>query len=170
MQRNSTHYMPTLKNAIEHRDSDSLPRALHTRVGISPDRRSSHRSRPVDAGRQVAIPLPEMGPVVVRVRESIEAADDRACEVLTQTGSCWATAFFFVHRIWKLTRRGRYNWTKVGGRWRINRVEVIEEHLSGRFHFGSVSSIETGGGMAETHAPYLGPEFKTQRLTCGSCS
>jgi Domain of unknown function (DUF4440) len=75
-------------------------------------------------------------------RESLEGADDRACEILTQTGSVSATAFFFVHRIWTLTRRGRYYWTKLGGQWRINRVEVIEEHVIGSFRFGSLSSID----------------------------
>jgi Domain of unknown function (DUF4440) len=77
------------------------------------------------------------------VRESIEAADDRACEILTQTGSAGTTAFLLVHRIWELTRRGRYYWTKLEGRWRIDRVELIEEHVSGRFHFGLRSSIMT---------------------------
>ena len=77
------------------------------------------------------------------VRESIEAADDRACEILTQTGSAGTTAFFLVHRIWELTRSGRYYWTKLEGRWRIYRVELIEENVSGRFHFGLRSSIMT---------------------------
>ncbi len=76
------------------------------------------------------------------VRESIEPGDDRAIELLVQTGFALATAFFFIHRIWKLDRRGRYYWKKVGGRWQIDRAEVIEERVSGSLHFGLPSSIE----------------------------
>jgi hypothetical protein len=70
------------------------------------------------------------------VRESIEFGEDRANELLTQTGCACATAFFVIHRIWDLTRKSRFYWTKVGQRWRIERVEVIEEHVRGRFQVG----------------------------------
>jgi hypothetical protein len=75
-------------------------------------------------------------------RESIEVEDDRAAELLTQTGLAGTTAFLFVHRIWKITRKGRYYWTKVEDRWRIERVEVLEEHVTGHFEFGLRPSFE----------------------------
>ncbi len=77
------------------------------------------------------------------VRESLEGADDQASEVLTQSSSAGATAFFFLHRIWKLTRRGQYDWTKHSGRWQITRVKVLEESVTSRFHFGFHPPIET---------------------------
>ena len=55
------------------------------------------------------------------VRDFIEPGEDRATELLTQTGQVGATAFFFVHRIWELCRRGRYYWTRVGDGWKITR-------------------------------------------------
>jgi hypothetical protein len=76
------------------------------------------------------------------VREFIEPGDDRAGELVTQMGLAGVTAFFFVHRIWELNRRVRYYWKRVGDRWRIDRVEVIEEHMSGRFRFGLRSSSD----------------------------
>ncbi len=76
------------------------------------------------------------------MRESLEIADDRAIELLTQTACGVVTAFLFVHRIWEVTRTGRYHWKKDADRWQIDRVEVIEEHVSGRFQFGWQSSIE----------------------------
>jgi hypothetical protein len=76
------------------------------------------------------------------VREFIEPGEDRANELVTQTGLARVTVFFFVHRIWEVTRRGRYYWRRVADRWRIDRVEVIEEHVGGRFRFGLLSSIE----------------------------
>jgi hypothetical protein len=75
-------------------------------------------------------------------RESIEVEDDRATELLTQTGHAGTTAFLLVHRIWKVTRKGRYYWIKVEDRWRIERVEVLEEHVTGHFEFGLRPSIE----------------------------
>ncbi len=73
--------------------------------------------------------------------ESIEPGDSRATELLTQTGLAVATAFIIVHRIWKITRKGRYHWTKVESHWRIERVEVLEEHVTGHFKFGLRPSI-----------------------------
>ncbi len=74
-------------------------------------------------------------------RESIEPGNDRAIELLTQTALAGATAFFFIHRIWKIARKGRYHWTKVENQWRISRVEVLEECVTGHFKFGSPPSI-----------------------------
>jgi Domain of unknown function (DUF4440) len=74
-------------------------------------------------------------------RESIEPGDDRVVELLTQTAFAGATAFFFIHRIWNITRKGRYYWTKIVDQWQIDRVEVLEEHVAGHFKFGSRPSI-----------------------------
>ena len=76
-------------------------------------------------------------------RESIEIGDGRATELLTQTGCAYATAIFIVHRIWEINRRSRFFWANVGERWRIERVEVIEEHVTGRFRIGLRPPIES---------------------------
>ena len=71
------------------------------------------------------------------VREHIEADGDQAIEVLTQKASVGSTAFLVVHRTWELTRKGRYTWRKHDGRWLIEAVEVLEEHVGpGRFSIG----------------------------------
>jgi hypothetical protein len=88
------------------------------------------------------------------VREHIESDGDRVTEVLTQTASFGATAFLVVHRTWELSRKGRYTWGRHGGRWLIEAVEVIEEHVSkGRFSIGfSPPSVVEG----ESSGPKVG--------------
>jgi Domain of unknown function (DUF4440) len=82
------------------------------------------------------------------VREAIEIGDGRANELLTQTGCTCATAFFIVHRVWEFSRRSRFFWTDVGKRWRIERVEVIKEHVStGRFQIRMRPTIESRWAM-----------------------
>ena len=66
------------------------------------------------------------------VREQIELADGKAIEVLCQTASARATLFFVVHRIWDISRRGRYVWRRDDGRWVIEDVEVLEEKIRAR--------------------------------------
>ena len=67
------------------------------------------------------------------VREQIELADGKAIEVLCQTASAAsATLFFVVHRIWDISRRGRYVWRRDDGRWVIEDVEVLEEKITPR--------------------------------------
>ncbi len=63
------------------------------------------------------------------VREKIELADGKAIEILCQTASACATAFFVLHRIWDVSRRGRYVWKLYDGRWVIEDVEVLEERI-----------------------------------------
>jgi hypothetical protein len=63
------------------------------------------------------------------VRESIVAEEGRAVEILAGRGHVVVSGFFIVHRIWRLTRRGRYVWKKEEGRWRISEVEVLEEQI-----------------------------------------
>jgi hypothetical protein len=76
-------------------------------------------------------------------RESIEIGDGRATELLTQTGCVYVTVFFIVHRIWEVSRRTRFFWAEANERWRIARVEVIEEHVTGRFRIGFRPKIES---------------------------
>jgi len=64
------------------------------------------------------------------VRERLNAAGGEAAETLTQSASLEATAFGFVHRRWRLHRRGDYAWTKLDGVWVIERVEIVSEKLS----------------------------------------
>lgn len=71
------------------------------------------------------------------VREHVEVDGNCATQILTQTGAVGATAFLVVHRTWEPVRRGRYRWRKQGGRWHVEAVDVIEEHVSpGRWSFG----------------------------------
>jgi hypothetical protein len=66
------------------------------------------------------------------VREKIEFADGKAIEILCQTASARATAFFVLHRTWDISRRGRYVWRLDAGRWVIEDVEVLEEEIKSR--------------------------------------
>ena len=61
------------------------------------------------------------------VRERLSLAGDDATETLVQEAHLEATAFGFVHRSWRLTRRGDYSWTKPDGLWVIQRVKVLSE-------------------------------------------
>ncbi len=80
------------------------------------------------------------------VREHLEVTDGRATEILEGTGSAEATAFFVVHFTWKVTRRGRYLWTRMEGRWQIEEVDVWEEKVSrGSFRFGLKARPCSGG-------------------------
>ena len=63
-------------------------------------------------------------------RERIELSDGKAAEILRQSASARATAFFVVHRIWDVTRRGRYVWRRDQGQWVIEEVEVFEKRSS----------------------------------------
>ena len=66
------------------------------------------------------------------VREQIELAGGKAIELLCQTASARTTLFFVVHRIWDISRRGRYVWRRDDGRWVIEDVEVLEEQITPR--------------------------------------
>ncbi|SIO29339.1 protein of unknown function [Singulisphaera sp. GP187] len=65
-------------------------------------------------------------------REQFEIADGKAIEILHQTASARATAFFVLHRTWDLTRKGRYVWRPEDGQWVIEEVDVIEEIVQSR--------------------------------------
>ena len=82
--------------------------------------------------RQVADQFRRLGTAewISRV-ESEERASDHVTEVVSMTGTFVATAFGFIHRLWRLERRARYTWRVHEGRWRIAHVHVLEERVVG---------------------------------------
>lgn len=62
--------------------------------------------------------------------ESEDRKPDEVVETVRQTGVFVATAFGFLHRVWRLERRGRYTWRVQDGLWKIAAVEVLEEKLT----------------------------------------
>src|SRR5258705_6659404 len=88
--------------------------------------------------RQVADQFRRLGTAewISRV-ESEERAPDHVIEVVRMTGTFLATAFGFIHRLWRLERRARYTWRVHEGHWRISEVHVLEERVVGEgFKFG----------------------------------
>jgi ketosteroid isomerase-like protein len=70
-------------------------------------------------------------------RERIERSGDLLVETLSQTAAVLTTALVFLHRSWKVTRRGSYAWRNVGDGWRIEEVQVLEEQTRrGRIRCG----------------------------------
>jgi hypothetical protein len=70
-------------------------------------------------------------------REDMSIASDEVRETLMQEATAEATAFGFVHRRWKINRRGIYTWTAQEGRWVIKRVQVLSETVtSAGWRFG----------------------------------
>jgi hypothetical protein len=70
-------------------------------------------------------------------REEIEVSDGAATETVTQIVSAEASAFGFVRRLWRVSRRGRYTWLMRDGVWKIAGVHILsEEVLSGGWRFG----------------------------------
>ena len=70
-------------------------------------------------------------------REAIDFSDGEVTETVAQTASAEASAFGFIHRTWRVLRRGRYTWLMVDEVWKIARVHVLsEEVLSGGWRFG----------------------------------
>jgi hypothetical protein len=78
--------------------------------------------------------------------ESEERTPDAITETVRQTGTFVATAFGFIHRVWRLERRGRYTWRLRDNQWKIAAVEVLEEKMTGeKTKFGGKP---TSGGAA----------------------
>jgi len=69
-------------------------------------------------------------------REALEVEGSRAAETLLQTASGGTSAFGILHRIWRLTRRGRYLWSMEDGRWKILDVHVLSEEVRGSWKVG----------------------------------
>ena len=63
------------------------------------------------------------------VREDLSIEDGSAVELLRQAASVTMIHFLLFRRRISVERRGRYTWTRDGGRWRIVRVEVLEESV-----------------------------------------
>ena len=63
------------------------------------------------------------------VRESLQATNDSATEVLEQTASVTTRRFWFFKRTLHLTRRGRYHWVRSPEGWKIQEVEVLSESV-----------------------------------------
>ena len=63
------------------------------------------------------------------VRESLEANNDEATEILEQTASLTMRHFLFFERTLHLTRRGRYRWVRSPEGWKIQEVEVLSESV-----------------------------------------
>jgi hypothetical protein len=66
----------------------------------------------------------------VFVREDLSMTSGDVKETLIQEAAAEATLFGFVHRRWKINRRGTYTWTKQEGRWVIKQVEVFSETVT----------------------------------------
>lgn len=74
--------------------------------------------------------------------EASEARDDEVIETVSQSGWIMSTAFGFVHRIWRLDRRGLYTWRLGPGGWQITEVAVLSETVtSNGIRFGKRRSL-----------------------------
>ena len=64
-------------------------------------------------------------------RESLDVAADgkSAVEVLNQEASFEVVAFGLLHRVWSITRRARYGWSRTDAGWQVIRVEVLAEQV-----------------------------------------
>jgi Domain of unknown function (DUF4440) len=62
-------------------------------------------------------------------RESMLVEANHATETLNQSAYVTISGLLFVHRVWLITRRGRYTWRKEDGHWRIAAVEVLGERV-----------------------------------------
>jgi len=71
-------------------------------------------------------------------RESLTMQNGNAVEVLLLSGWFATVAFGFIHRVWRLARRGQYTWIKQESGWQIAHVEIESETVQPvGFQFGS---------------------------------
>ena len=63
--------------------------------------------------------------------EDVQAEPDGVVETVTQWGWIAARLFGFLHRLWRLERRGRYTWRQTGDGWKIAEFTVLSEHVVG---------------------------------------
>lgn len=61
------------------------------------------------------------------VRESLQVDGDCVTELLRQTATVTTRHFFFIRRVWRVNRLGRYTWVRSSEGWRIHEVEVLDE-------------------------------------------
>jgi hypothetical protein len=64
------------------------------------------------------------------IREDLRISSGQVRETLIQKATAETTVFGFVHRRWKMNRRGIYTWTAQEGRWVIKQVEVLSETVT----------------------------------------
>ena len=64
------------------------------------------------------------------VRESLQVDSDRVTELLRQTATVTTRHFFFIRRVWRVNRLGRYTWVRSSEGWRIQEVEVLDETVA----------------------------------------
>ncbi len=60
-------------------------------------------------------------------RQSLIVDKATAVEYLVQDAWAETVAFFVLRRRWHVVRRGRYEWTRTRGGWKIRKVHVLEE-------------------------------------------
>ncbi len=71
-----------------------------------------------------------------KTRERLEILPEKVIEVVTQSSSMTATAFFFIHHTTQIVRRGRYVWRKTEDGWQIVDVEVLDERSKSHWSIG----------------------------------
>jgi uncharacterized protein DUF4440 len=64
-------------------------------------------------------------------RESLEFDEGagKATETLEQRLTYQVRSFGIVHREWIMRRRGRYEWLRTAGEWKLRRVKVLAEQV-----------------------------------------
>jgi hypothetical protein len=76
--------------------------------------------------------------------DGVIAGHDGVVETVTQWGWIAATAFYFVHRLWRLERHGDYTWRRTENGWKIFEVIVLQEFVVGNgFQFGLTPRLPT---------------------------
>ena len=80
--------------------------------------------------RSVAVQIRRYSAESAFIREDFEVAGGEPKETLIQEAAAEVTVFGFVHRRWKIRRRGVYTWTRLEGRWVIKQVEVLSETVT----------------------------------------
>ena len=83
--------------------------------------------------RQVRV-LPSIQ--ISRTRDSYEFTNDSFVEVMTQSTTVTATAFFVITRTIAMTRTGRYVWSNVHGEWQIVEVEILSDEMNAHWALG----------------------------------
>jgi hypothetical protein len=63
--------------------------------------------------------------------ETVEIDTEGVVETVTQWGWIATSAFGFLHRLWRLERRGRHRWRQTEDGWKIVEVTVLKEKVVG---------------------------------------
>jgi hypothetical protein len=76
-------------------------------------------------------------------RQSLEITRHGATEVLRQEIAFVARAFRFLHREWRVTRLGQYDWVRDDSGWRLEAVRVTSEETSSRWYLARSVALAT---------------------------